>query len=62
MATNTENMEELVSKDYEHGFVTDIDTDTVEPGLNEDVITFISKKKEEPAARSVAAFTSNAQL
>lgn len=48
MATNTENMEELVSKDYEHGFVTDIDSDTVEPGLNEDVIAFISKKKEEP--------------
>lgn len=48
MSTNTENMEELVSKDYEHGFVTDIDADTVEPGLNEDVITFISKKKEEP--------------
>lgn len=41
-------MEDLVSKDYEHGFVTDIDSDTVEPGLNEEVITFISKKKEEP--------------
>lgn len=41
-------MEDLVSKDYEHGFVTDIDSDTVEPGLNEDVIAFISKKKEEP--------------
>ena len=48
MSTNTEEMEELVGKDYEHGFVTDIDADTVEPGLNEDVITFISKKKEEP--------------
>lgn len=48
MSTNTENMEDLVGKDYEHGFVTDIDSDTVAPGLNEDVITFISKKKEEP--------------
>ena len=48
MSTNTEEMEELVGKDYEHGFVTDIDADTVEPGLNEDVIAFISKKKEEP--------------
>lgn len=48
MSTNTENMEDLVGKDYEHGFVTDIDADTVEPGLNEDVITFISRKKEEP--------------
>jgi Fe-S cluster assembly protein SufB len=48
MSTNTENMEELVGKDYEHGFVTDIDSDTVAPGLNEEVIAFISKKKEEP--------------
>jgi Fe-S cluster assembly protein SufB len=48
MSTNTENMEELVGKEYEHGFVTDIDSDTVAPGLNEEVITFISKKKEEP--------------
>lgn len=48
MATNSENMEELVSKDYEHGFVTDIDSDTVAAGLSEDTIKFISAKKEEP--------------
>ncbi|MBL1142971.1 MAG: Fe-S cluster assembly protein SufB [Proteobacteria bacterium] len=48
MSTNSEKMEDLVGKDYEHGFVTDIDSDTVAPGLNEEVITFISKKKEEP--------------
>ncbi len=48
MSTNTENMEDLVGKDYEHGFVTDIDADTVAPGLNEETIAFISKKKEEP--------------
>jgi Fe-S cluster assembly protein SufB len=48
MSTNTENVEDLVRKDYEHGFVTDIDADTVLPGLNEDTIAFISKKKEEP--------------
>jgi Fe-S cluster assembly protein SufB len=48
MSTNTENMEDLVGKEYEHGFVTDIDSDTVAPGLNEEVIAFISKKKEEP--------------
>ena len=48
MEINTENVEDLVSKDYEHGFVTDIDTDTVAPGLNEETIAFISKKKEEP--------------
>ena len=48
MSTNSEKMEDLVSKEYEHGFFTDIDSDTVAPGLNEDVITFISQKKEEP--------------
>ena len=41
-------IEELVHKEYEHGFVTDIDTDTVAPGLNEEVIALISAKKEEP--------------
>jgi Fe-S cluster assembly protein SufB len=48
MSTNTENMEELVGKDYEHGFVTDIDSDTVAAGLSEETIAFISAKKEEP--------------
>ncbi|MCZ6804736.1 MAG: Fe-S cluster assembly protein SufB [Proteobacteria bacterium] len=48
MSTNTENVEDLVRKDYEHGFVTDIAADTVPPGLNEDTIAFISNKKEEP--------------
>ena len=47
MAAKSE-VEELVRKDYEHGFTTDIDTDTVSPGLSEDVITLISQKKEEP--------------
>ncbi len=48
MSTNTENVEDFVRKEYEHGFITDIEADTVPPGLNEDIITFISKKKEEP--------------
>ena len=48
MSTNTENFEKLVKKEYEHGFVTDIDADTIPPGLSEEIITFISNKKEEP--------------
>lgn len=48
MATTNQDMEDLVSQEYEHGFVTDIDTDTVPPGLNEDVIKHISAKKNEP--------------
>ena len=41
-------IEEVTSKDYEFGFVTDIETDFVPKGLNEDIIRLISKKKEEP--------------
>ena len=48
MSTNIENFEKLVKKEYEHGFVTDIDADTIPPGLSEEIITFISNKKEEP--------------
>jgi len=48
MSNETSNVEEFVHKEYEHGFVTEIDSDTVAPGLNEDVIRLISKKKNEP--------------
>ncbi len=41
-------MERLVDKEYEHGFITDIESDTLPPGLNEDVIRHISAKKDEP--------------
>lgn len=49
MSTETSEVEALVGKRrYEAGFVTDIESDTVPPGLNEDVIRLISAKKEEP--------------
>ncbi len=48
MATKQKSVEELVEQKYKHGFVTDIESDTVAPGLNEDVIRLISSKKEEP--------------
>ena len=38
----------LVEQEYQHGFVTEVEADTVAPGLNEDVIRFISAKKNEP--------------
>jgi Fe-S cluster assembly protein SufB len=38
----------LLKNDYEAGFYTDIESDTLPPGLNEDVIRFISAKKGEP--------------
>ncbi len=47
---NTENttIEARLEQKYQHGFVTDIESDTVAPGLSEDVIRFISAKKNEP--------------
>lgn len=44
----SESVEELVSKEYKYGFTTEIETDTIPPGLNEDVIRLISQKKNEP--------------
>ena len=38
----------VTSQEYKYGFVTDIEADSVAPGLNEDVIRFISAKKGEP--------------
>ncbi|MEO8018422.1 MAG: Fe-S cluster assembly protein SufB, partial [Pseudomonadota bacterium] len=43
------SIEALLGKSYRHGFVTDIDSDTLPPGLDEDVVRFISRKKREPA-------------
>ena len=43
------NIDQLLAKSYRHGFVTDIDSDTLPPGLDEDVVRFISRKKKEPA-------------
>jgi Fe-S cluster assembly protein SufB len=48
MATESETLEDLVKRKYRHGFVTDIEQDTVPPGLSEDVIRLISAKKGEP--------------
>ncbi len=48
MATREQDLEQLVKREYKAGFITDLESDTIEPGLNEDVIRFISAKKEEP--------------
>jgi Fe-S cluster assembly protein SufB len=42
-------IDEVTSGDYKYGFVTDIDTEVIHKGLNEDVIRLISAKKKEPA-------------
>ncbi len=39
---------DIVSKPYKYGFITDIETEKISKGLNEDVVKLISKKKNEP--------------
>jgi Fe-S cluster assembly protein SufB len=48
MATERTEIERQLERRYEAGFVTDIESDTLPPGLNEEVVRFISAKKEEP--------------
>lgn len=48
MSTEQKDVRDLVGRKYEHGFVTDIDADTVPPGLDDSVIRLISAKKNEP--------------
>ncbi len=47
--TEEELKKELETKEYEYGFYTDIEADTLPKGLNEEIVIAISKKKEEPA-------------
>jgi len=41
-------VEKIVQSDYQHGFVTDIESDTLPPGLDESVVRGISQRKAEP--------------
>ena len=41
-------LENHLASDYKYGFVTDIETDDLPPGLNEDIIRALSAKKNEP--------------
>ena len=48
MSGNSPNLDRLTSQEYKYGFVTDIEQETIPPGLDEDVIRLISAKKQEP--------------
>ena len=48
MSTATETIEDLVKTEYKYGFVTDVETESTPPGLSEDTIRLISRKKNEP--------------
>jgi len=48
MTTDTQILEEFAKQEYRYGFYTDVETDSLPPGLNEDTIRHISAKKKEP--------------
>ena len=48
MSTTSEEVQQFVEREYKHGFVTDVESETLPPGLNEDVIRHISGIKSEP--------------
>ena len=49
MTTATQTIEELANREYQYGFVTEVDAETIPKGLNEEVVRLISEKKREPA-------------
>src|ERR1700712_1927528 len=49
MPTTDTEIETLASQEYKYGFVSDVESDTLPPGLSEDTVRFISAKKNEPA-------------
>jgi Fe-S cluster assembly protein SufB len=48
MTETINTVQELTDREYKWGFVTDIEAETLPPGLNEDVVRLISAKKKEP--------------
>src|ERR687889_2915359 len=48
MSTATETIEQLANREYKYGFVTDVESETIPKGLNEEVVRLISEKKGEP--------------
>jgi len=48
MSTSTSTIQELANKEYQYGFVTDIESESIPRGLSEDVVRLISAKKNEP--------------
>jgi Fe-S cluster assembly protein SufB len=48
MTTSTQSVQDLANQTYKYGFVSDVDSDVIPPGLNEDVVRIISAKKNEP--------------
>ena len=50
MPTETREIETLANREYKWGFVTDIEADSLPPGLNEDIVRFISQEEGRAAS------------
>ncbi len=50
--TTTRNIKSLTDQEYKYGFVTEIESESAPPGLNEDIIRLISAKKTRAGIRS----------
>ena len=48
MPATTDIIQDFVKQGYQYGFVTDIESDSAPPGLNEDIVRLISSRKQEP--------------
>ncbi|GAB4352166.1 MAG: Fe-S cluster assembly protein SufB [Methylohalobius crimeensis] len=48
MAANSTELEKLIRREYKEGFITDVEEESLPPGLNEDIIRALSAKKREP--------------
>jgi len=48
MSATNDEVDKLISQEYKHGFVTDIESDTLPPGLSEEIVREISSRKNEP--------------
>ena len=43
------SFDDLANKDYKYGFVTEIESESLPPGLSEEIVVEISKRKNEPS-------------
>ena len=49
MATETDELQRLAEEEYRYGFYTEIETDSIPPGLSDEIVRLISAKKGEPS-------------
>ena len=49
MSRSNQEVHDAIEKSYQHGFTTDIEAESLPPGLDEGVVRWISAKKKEPA-------------